>query len=362
MPNFVEKLVEKLREKADSLSETLRKDVNPLEEPLRRLMEQNWHSLPPSKGRRRPAFAVDGSLRRSHLANGAYLFVAQALLIGEVDGRRVEDVAVDVEILRGSTPRSTVERFADLFRQCLEVSLAKENVEKIPEGGVLFLDGALYGQLPQLYPLEIEGYSGKNLPKDILEAYLELFKKCRERGVILISIAKTSREALLSKILQRMEGIEPPLPVPDSEMIYRWTDGKAGYSTPIVLGRRGFGGRTRELLSREEIARAPAIASFFVRLSDFDEALRIDLPAFFLADERCIRDLEDDYISPEVVHPILEVLMSDYGGLEVYNSLLYTVDREVRLDYKTMNEIYLKLVGEELGCEIRLSRSEGRFR
>lgn len=359
MPDFIDKLVLRVQEQADRLSQTLRSDAEVGEEALRRLLEKHWHDLPSglaTAAERRPVFAVDGSMRRANLANGAYLFVAQALVMG--DG--LEDTAVEVEILRGNTPRSSVERFADLLLQSLEVGLARDNVDKIPQGSVLFLDGALYGQLPQLYPLTIEGTRG-SLPETILATYLYLFQRCRERDIGLISIAKTSRDALLSTILQEGEGLSPILDIADSEMLYRWTDGKAGYSTPVILGRWGFTRGSQELLRRDEVRKAPAIVSFFVRLSDFDDAVRVDLPAFCVGSEARLGEVDGEILDHKAVEEIVQVLAGDYGGMEVYNALLYSVDREVRLKRRTMKEVYLKLIGNTLGYEIRLDRSERRF-
>ncbi len=360
MPNFIDKLVLKVQEKADKLSQTLRSDAEAKEEALRQLLERHWHPLPQDitamKRPDRPVFAIDGSMRRANLANGAYLFVAQALIIGE----GIEDTAVEVEILPGSTRRSSVERFADLLLQSLEVGLARDNVDKLPQGSILFLDGALYGQLPQLYPLTIEG-TPYSFPEEILAAYLYLFQRCRKRDIRLISIAKTSRDALLSRILQESEGLSPILDIPDSEMLYRWTDGRAGYSTPVILGRWGFTRGSQELLRRAEVRNASAIVSFFVRLSDFDDAVRVDLPAFCVGSDTRLGEVKGDILDHRTVGEILQMLAGDYGGMEVYNALLYSVDREVRLERRMMKDVYLKLIERELGCEIRLSRSERRF-
>ncbi|MFQ6057735.1 MAG: DNA double-strand break repair nuclease NurA [Anaerolineae bacterium] len=360
MPNFIDKLTLRVEEKAGALSETLRREAEAREEALRQLLAQHWHELPSDLEAtdQRPAYAVDGSLRRANLANGAYLFAAQALLMGE----DIEETAVEVEILRGSTPRASVERFADLLLQRLEVGLACQCASQVPEGSVLFLDGALYGQLPQLYPLTIEGVRYP-LPDEILNAYLQLFQHCCQRRIDLISIAKTSREATHSKIWQREAKVPIPLDIPDSEMIYRWTDSRAGYSTPVILGTWGFTRGSRELLKREELSRAPAIVSFFVRLSDFDDAVRVDLPATALGSDVRLGDVSGDILDLDRhdLRPVLQVLAADYGGLEVYNALLYTVDREVRLERRMMRDVYLKLIGQKLGCEIRLDRSERRF-
>ncbi len=369
MPNFVDKLVLRVREKADELGQTFRSDAVAGEEALCRLVEQHWcEELPRGGVVDRPAFAVDGSIGRVNLANGAYLFVAQALFIGDRASRQpsarssqsFEESKVEVEILRGSIPKPTVRRFADLLLQWLEVGLASEQVDRVPSGSILFLDGALYGQLPQLYPLTIEG-TPYSFPEDILQAYLYLFRRCQERGIYLISVAKTSREALLSRILQMKEGLHPILDIPDSEMLYRWTRGRAGYSTPLLLGTWGFTGGSQELLRREEVRNAPAIVSFFVRLSDFDDPVRVDLPAFCVGSDKRLGEVDGELLEHQAVSQIVQMLAGDYGGLEVYNSLLYSVDREVRLRRKTMKEVYLKLIGNALGYDIKLARDERRF-
>lgn len=362
MPDFVSKLADRISEKREHLSRTLSTDAEAQEAVLRDLMARHWHPLPAglTKGvRSRPAFAVDGSVRRANLVNGAALFTAQALLIGE---ERVE-TSVDVEILRGTIPPGSVERFADLFLHRLEIGLARDYASQIPEGSVIFLDGALYGQLPQLYPLTIEG-TDYSFPQDIIQAYLELFQACQQGRRIPISIAKTSREATHAKIWAQHEGIGSlPMEIPDSEMIYRWTEDQAGYSTPVILGKWGFTRGSRALIEQGGLQDAPAIVSFFVRLANYDDAVRVDVPAFCMGDERRLGELEGETLAPDIpaLYDILKILAGDYGGPEVYNALLYAVDREVRLERRTMHEVYLHLIQRGLGHEIRLDRSDRRF-
>lgn len=364
MPNFIDKLTLRVQDKSKDLRSTLEKRATKQEKRLQELVTRHWHKLPPEIAitlERRPAFAVDGSIGSRGLANGAHLFIAQALLLGE----GIEETVVDVEILPGNARKKSVERFADLMLQHLEIGLAQKQVNEIPPRSVLFLDGALYGQLPQLYPLaiEIEGTRHRYLfPEEIRDAYLYLFQRCKESQIDLISVAKTSREATHSKIWQQAEEIDLDLEISDSEMIYRWTRDEAGYSTPVVLGKHGFVGGSRQLLDGE-LKEAPAIVSFFVRLADFDDAMRIDLPAFCVGSERRLGDMDGEILDLDHhdLSPILQVLADDYGGLEVYNAPLYAVDREVRLERRRMNDVYLKLVQDILGYEIRLDRSERRF-
>jgi hypothetical protein len=374
MPDFISKLASRVHERRASLAQTLGDGVHSHEDVLRRLMRSHWHPLPDGLDRaapRGPAFAIDGSIRRLNLANGAVLFTAQALLIGE--GQTETDV--DVEIIRGSVRSGSLERFADLFLQRLEIGLARSCVGRIPEGSVIFLDGALYGQLPQLYPLTIDGIEDplvreriERYPEEIIDAYVELFDACRVHRHFLVSVAKTSREGTHAKLWARSDGIGTlPLEVPDSEMIYRWTDERQGFSTPVILGRWGFTRGSRDLIDQGALADVPAIVSLFVRLNDYDDAVRVDMPAFCLDDDRCLDDLDGEVVASATPHlaAIVQILLDDYGGPDVYNALLYAADREVRLERRTMNEVYLHLIQRELSdleVEIRLDRSERRFR
>jgi hypothetical protein len=364
MPDFVDKLSQRIEEKAHRLKATLSRQAEPGEQDLMRLVRDNWNPLPDGildASPQVPAFAVDGSIRQLDLANGAYLFVAQALCLGQNGFQRSD---VDIEILRGTIFRGTVERFADLMQRRLEVTLALECAGRIEPGSVLYLDGALYGQLPQLYPLDIKDlHEYDDLPAQILAAYVNLFALCRERDIRLISIAKTSREATHCKLWRDELELDMPVDLPDSEMIHRWTENRAGFSTPVILGEWGFTGGSRELLQRPEVKGAPAIISFFVRLVDYDDAFRVDLPAYCLGDERRLGDLDADVLDPDEYNltPILQLLAADYGGPEVYNAPLYSVDREVRLGRSMMNEVYLRLVEGMLGCPVPLDRSERRF-
>jgi hypothetical protein len=55
------------------------------------------------------------------------------------------------------------------------------------------------------------------------------------------------------------------------------------------------------------------------------------------------------------------LLRSDYGGIQVYNALGYVADVEVRLTKQKMYDIYLPMIADVLGEEIRIDRSERRF-
>jgi hypothetical protein len=384
MANFIDRLSEQVDKKREELRRTLSEKPRAGEEQLRDLVQENWNDLPATltQSRTRPAFAVDGSRAVRHLANGAYLFVAQGLMISENAGQRVEETDVDIQILSGATPTPFVNEAAGLMMIRLEARLARRGTQTMPKDSVLFIDGALYGIIPNLYPFrEYPQYSEpeffSDYREDALGAFLDLFKMCKQDRLILISIAKTSTESTHTKVWwQKKYKSKVPFEISDSEALYRWTNRKGedgqsvtrakGFSQPILLSKRSFpeGRQKEELLAREDVKNAPAIISFFVRLDDFDDALRIDVPASCIGRTETIGDVdEEQLIDKAEVLPILDLLAADYGGLEVYNALLYSVDREVRLRQDMMDQVYLSLIRNTLGSdvELRLDRSERRF-
>lgn len=384
MVNFIDRLSEQVEQKRNALRATLSEKADADEKSLSELVQEHWRALPSSlkKPAARPAFAVDGSRAVRHLANGAYLFVAQGLMVGENQGERIEATDVDIQILAGATPTPFVNEVAQLMMTRIEVALAHSGAKTMPANSILFIDGALYGIVPNLYPFRLypEYQEPGFVPSyrdDALNSFLDLFSLCGSNKLTLISIAKTSTESTHNKVWwQQKYNEESPLKVSDSEALYRWTnrkgeDGKTirrgqGFSRPILFGKQAFsaGRQAEELLKRKKVMDSPAIVSFFVRLEDFDDALRIDVPAACIGRKETIGEVEEEQlIDYAEVIPILELLRADYGGLEVYNALLYSVDREVRLHQDMMDEVYLSLIQDALGSdvEIRLDRSERRF-
>ncbi|HZQ10347.1 MAG TPA: DNA double-strand break repair nuclease NurA [Anaerolineae bacterium] len=359
---FIAQLSDTLTKKRSELKTNLHNSGKRIDAEFRAAVLDHWHSpLPPrANGQKRPAYAIDGSRRRANLTNGSTVFVAQALIMGE----DINEPVTDVEILPGTVRAETMDRFADLMLRELEIHLAREYVEKIPEGSILYLDGAIYGMLPQLYPLRSEG-----IPEDrdyatmLLEDYRTLFDVCESRHIVLVAVSKTNRQALFSKKLQLQMGRSEIMEISDSALFDELTERKIGYSTPLLLGKYSFEqGKSNVVLEGANVQDEPAILSFFVRLDDMDDALRVDVPSVCVGRKERIGDLEWDLvIPPDCIIPIVQLLSSDYGGLQVYNALMYVTDMEVRLSKDKMYNIYLPMVSEVLGEELRIDRSERRF-
>ncbi len=366
MADFLDKLSRAIDLNAGDLRRGLDPAVAPAQLDLQSFVRDHWLDLPPLLGEpQRPAYAIDGSLGQVDLDNGSTLLVTQALCIGP---GAFEEKEVDVQVLPPATPRPAAARFADLVQRLRELSLAVEVVSHhLPEESVLYLDGALYGLLPQLFPSPEDQVHLRDYPEQVLERYLRLLERARERRIDILAIAKSSREATQAKIwlaaLPDHEGREIPPDLSDSGMLQRWTDGRPGLSAPVLLGKWSFTGGSVRLLDRQDVARSPAIASFFVRLAPWEEVLRVDLPAWQAGSDKHLEDLTGEMLPGDAgaVYPAVDLLRQDYGGPEVYNALLYGVDREVRMGRRMVSEVYLPLIARELGLPLRPDRSSRRF-
>jgi hypothetical protein len=305
-------------------------------------------------------------VRQVNLDNGGYMFIVQALALGSGG---FDEPRVDVQVLQSGTQPEVAADFKDLFQQHQELALACEVTSRVEPGSVLFLDGALYGRLPQLYPRPNFELS-EQIRLAVLTDYLQLMDTAQRRQVRLVAVSKTSREAAHARMWLAARGADAPAALEtlsDSEMIHRWTDNTAGQSVPVLLGTRGFtgsaAGGSRALLDRPEIAGSPAIVSFFARLADYDDALRVDVPAHQVGADTALGALEGQVLPGgcAAVAETVAYLRADYGGLEVYNALLYSVDREVRLRRDMVMEVYLPVIEELTGVTVRRNRSERRF-
>lgn len=379
MADFLDTLTAQIERDRARLTAALGGETTPAGDALPAYVASHWHPLPPPPGAATwPAFAVDGSIAQVDLDDGSYLFIVRALALG--DGGQVFQRG-GMEVLPPSTAASTASRYADLLQRHHELGVACEVAAVAAPGCVLFLDGALYGWLPQLYSLPGESgadgdrdagvAAGAHLPDAILAAYLELLATARARDVRIVAVSKTSREAAHCRLWLADDGRDGESAVPDeltdSAMIHRFTNERAGVSTPVVLGTRAFVGGSRAILERPEVAASPAIVSCFARLAELDDALRIDVPAYQCGLASSLADVAGAHggaVVPEgvaAIAPTLALLQADYGGLSVYNALLYAVDREVRLQRSMVADVYVPVIEQMLGVRVRLDRGERRF-
>jgi hypothetical protein len=366
---------------------------NPLEERLAAAMAYHWHPWPPTAPpERREAYAVDGSSAVRFFDNGACMIVNHALL--ERPDR--EETATDVVFRRGNVPGPVLDRYRDLLLRRLEIQVALNHLDRLA-GGILYLDGSLYAELPHLlYPLDIQ--DAHALPLHILEQYLKLWQRCQELDIVLVGISKTSRGNLLSNTFLNLPAGANIIPATisdadlspgresqptDAELLYRWTEGP-GFSTPILVGMQSFGHRRRQLLNDlasliqeyerlgvdarwardllNNLLSAPVIAACYVRFHPGEDPLRVETPATAITDEPgTMTDFYSRIIDPARLHPILAYLADCYGGPSVYNAPLYAADRKVRLPRRVVDEQYLHIVRQVVGKPVNYDRSLRRF-
>lgn len=420
MASFTDLIANRIQQRLDEFQENVTSaPKNDLERGLLEGVRTHWHGLEriPLAGEHQEAHgsaaAVDGSQAVRALNTGADWIIAQALLIGP-DGLRLFDA--ETFLLRGDILRPSIDRCAALLMRSLELGLALKYVQS-GFGDLLLLDGSLYADLPHLlYPLDIPEYD--DLPLIVLQAYLDLFDACQQRGVLLVGIAKSARSVVLGRAIldghlapvsvqpAGADGAEHTLrPAPtaaagaparrrkakvggdrlprDSELLYRWTKG-AGLTDPVLLGSTSFERYTAEVLSNpaslaeqfksrllsqvdhqrelERLRKAPAIGTVYLRPTAGDDALRVDaLAGSFGRSNLRLLDFVHNWEPHTAALPLIRRLLGEYGGLNVYNAALYVVDREVRLHAETVDHIYLSVLRRFLDHPVQYDRSTRRF-
>ena len=364
--HFIDRLADVARSKRPQLVRTLRPEAEDYEAVWRDLTIQNWHPLPSLRPPAANLFGVDGSLGVLPLVNSARLVVVQALARATTgdDTRRV-----DVDIVPGGIPIARVRRYIDFWMRITEIRLAEELAGRSRPGDVVFLDGSLYGQLLQTtYRFKwVDDHREEvisNMPIELLETCTRLFDICHENRVMLMSIAKTSGSATHCEIWAEAAG-EPYRHAPStSEALHRWTDGAPGFSTPVFLGRRGFRKQGTQIdLERANYQAAPAIVSLFVRLRRGEPPLLVELPAWALGEDCRLVEIDSGPLGlpNEALDLALAYLSKEYISCDMYNVLLYHVDRSVRLHREDMANIYRRVVERELGVPLEIDRSARRF-
>jgi len=422
MASFTDLVANRIQQRLDEFKENITSTPkNDSERVLAEGIRTRWHRLDHVLSAGEPqvltgsAAAVDGSQAVRALNTGADWIIAQALLIGP-GGLRLSDA--ETFLLRGDILRPSIDRCAALLMRHLELDLAHKYVES-GAADLVLLDGSLYADLPHLlYPLDIPDHD--DLPLLVLQSYLDLFDRCQQQGVLLVGIAKSARSVMLGRAI--LDGMLVPVsseqthvgvaeedtmkPDPtadaisipgrrrkgkagwnglprDSELLYRWAEG-AGLTDPVLLGTASFERYTAEVLSnpaslagqfrsgwlsagdRERVLNrlldAPAIGTVYLRPTAGDDALRVDALAgnFGRGDLRLL-GLVHGWAPYTAALSLVQRLLGEYGGLNVYNAALYVVDREVRLHTETVDHVYLSVLRRLLEHPIQYDRSTRRF-
>ena len=335
MASFTDLVADWIRQRLDEFQENIASTPgNDLERLLAERVRTHWHRLDHVLSADKPqglngaAAAVDGSQAVHALNTGADWIIAQALLIGP-GGLRLLDA--ETFLLRGEVLRPSIDRCAALLMRSLELGLALKYAES-GAGDLLLLDGSLYADLPHLlYPLDIPEYD--DLPLLVLQAYLDLFDRCQQRGVLLVGIAKSARSVTLGRAIldghlapvsaqqagadvaeEATPGAAPAadamnisgrrrkgkagwngLPR-DSELLYRWTAGASQYLDEL---------RRFSIWGYQDIP--PQDLLLPRQLAVFDLAGTDKVVGAYAA-ERVLSDIWRRALSGQLHHPVLIVL------------------------------------------------------
>lgn len=354
-----------------------------IESILKEELKKHWHNLPEPLNYFTNEFSVDSSSASRTLINGVDFFLIRALMLGTGNYTKPK---LRFEMVKGIRDYNVINSFERILRDLIEIEIVLESIEDIPKGSIVLIDGNLYGRFTHLMnELQLRGWY--HLPLELLDAMQQLLVECEERKIILVGVSKFSKTRVLSTALLKLS--HPNITEPDNldvELLYKWKQGQTGYTTPLMLGDYAIAKEINALETEPEkyrqqyfdhvspdkrewarsviakIPTSPAMVMFHIIPRKDAQPLRIDVPAYSLGIKKQILNVKPfEFIQPEKIKNVVQQLISDFGGRDVYNALLYVVDREVRLGIKTVDGVYKSVLTEELGFPIEYDRSTRRF-
>ena len=381
---FIGEFVDEIRRKHDEFSQLLGTDDRTLklETELEKELDKNWYPLPVNPETYSAEYAIDSSSASRSLSNGIEFFITRALMIGTGG---FSEPQLRFEMIKGSTDYSATAEFERIQRDLMEIQIIIDNVDKVQDNSIVLIDGNIYGRYTHLLN-ELNIKNWRDLPLDLIEAMQELYRICQKRKIMLVGVSKFSKTRVLTAALKRELGYSVTGPeYLDIELLYRWKLGQTGYTKPLMLGtyaiknaesitkptvyrKKNFGSikdpekqkRATDII--RDFPGAPAIVMFHMIPKAHAQPMRIDIPASCLGYTNKIMEVNPfEFVNPKTVEPIVGQIESDFGGRDVYNALLYIVDREVRLGGKAVDTVYKSVLGKEMGIPLDYDRSSRRF-
>ena len=136
---------------------------------------------------------------------------------------------------------------------------------------------------------------------------------------------------------------------------------------PEIYINRHFRGipesqKERAITTLRSVPDSPAIAMTHIIPSLGEQPLRIDVPAECVGLKEKLSDVDPyRFLDNHVLDNVISHVLFCYGGRDVYNALLYVVDKEVRLGEEIVDTVYKQVLADELGIPIEYDRSSRRF-
>jgi hypothetical protein len=350
--NFINEFIEVLDRRRGEFEQLVSggKEPTEIEISLMNHLQHHWHDNPPMIG-------SDGSAHKQ----------------------------LKFEMLKGIRDPAIASTFERVLRDLIEIEIVVEKCSEL-DNSMVMIDGNLYGRFTHLLKqLFLKGWEA--LPLYLFDAMQKLFKLCTDRNITLIGVSKFSKTRVFCSAMLTELGVSMTDPeYLDVDLLYRWKNEETGYTTPLLLGEYAFVDEVRAMHDEPEnyrkrffgsiprdlhdwgtdvimrIPLAPAIVMFHFIPSKFEQPLRIDIPATCLGLGDKIMDVSPyRFVKPELVKPIVQQLVEDWGGMDVYNALLYVVDKEVRLGSGVVDRVYRSILGRELDVPIMYDRNTRRF-
>jgi hypothetical protein len=356
-------------------------DINEkLETDICEELKGRWSPLPTGDSSFSNEYAVDSSSAARTLENGVEFFITRGLMIGTSGEAKKK---LSLKMRRGSTDVSYSFNYERILRDLIEIEVINENIDSIPENSIILLDGNLHGRYTHLIGAPF-GAQLSALSVDLIDAMQRLYEHCSAQNSIVVGVSKFSKTQNYAIALKRERGYgEVATEYLDVEMLYKWKTGETGITQPILLGlsedqksvqssrftqlknalkqteRSEYNRRIKAL---NEYGGAPAIVMYHLLAKEHYQPLRVDIPACFLGMQYNIANSPHlEFVDPKLVSNVTRQVASDFGGRDVYNALLYVVDKEVRLTGKIVDTVYKSVLAEELGVPMNYDRSSRRF-
>jgi len=379
---FIGEFVDELDRKKDQLSRLFGLDEKVREEVelLGAELERRWRPLPEPRVVYESEFSVDSSSAYRSLSNGLDFLIVRALMLGTGGYRRP---LLRFEAVKGISEYSVASDFERVMRELLEVKIALDNIGDVPDGSVVLIDGNLYGRYT--HALREIGLAGwHHLPLELLHAMWTLYEECAKRGIMLVGVSKFSKTRALTSAL--LPGRSRDTGFLDVELLYKKKTGETGCTEPLLLGEYGVDPRVKNMYGSpdrirerlfvgvperlhgfaeevlEKVPSFPAVMMFHIIPRENAQPMRVDVPASLIGLDKKISDVDPfEFVDWRHADGVARQMTAAFGGRDVYNALLYIVDKEVRLSAKAVDTVYRSVLGRELGVPIEYDRSTRRF-
>ncbi|MBD3172586.1 hypothetical protein GF326_08945 [Candidatus Bathyarchaeota archaeon] len=382
---FIGEFIQEINQKKPRFRELFGLDdkQSKIEEILKDELEHHWNKLPVPDNVFREEYSIDSSSASRTLNNGVDFFIIRALMLGTGNYNKPK---LRFEMVKGIRDYNVITGFERILRDLIEIEIVLDNIDDIPANSIVLIDGNLYGRFTHLLQeLHLSGWY--HLPLELLNAMQKLYNECEKRNLMLVGVSKFSKTRVLTTALLRNS--YPNITDPDYldvEILYKWKHSETGYTTPLMLGDYAIAKQIDQLVENpdkyrtnyfksipnqrkdwatqviSDIPYSPAIVMFHLIPKAHAQPLRIDIPACSLGSRKKIADVRPfEFIEPKKIEQVAKQITSDFGGRDVYNALLYIVDKEVRLGIKEVDTVYKSILSEELGVPIEYDRSTRRF-